>query len=117
MTRPEHAGLAHDWVGVGIHTAGPVLLMLTNLLLFQKPVFLAVNEHHIPVYNPLVALRLTDQRLRLTLTRTAADAWGLRSATMTIKLSLDPTQIDTLRTALRRVFANATTHPPGGIHL
>jgi hypothetical protein len=76
-----------------------------------------VNQDHIPVYNALVSLRLADDRLRLVLTRDAADAWALRSTTMTIRLAVDPAQLDALRTGLRRIFAASVTRPAKILHL
>jgi hypothetical protein len=76
-----------------------------------------VNEDHIPVYNALVSLQLAHDRLCLVLTRDAADAWALRSTTMTIRLAVDPAQLDALRTGLRRVFAASVTRPAKSLHL
>lgn len=72
-----------------------------------------VNEDLVPVYNALVSVRLTDDRLRLTLTRAAADAWALRSTAMTIRLALEPAQIGTLRVGMRQVFVTSGRQPEG----
>lgn len=64
-----------------------------------------VNEHHAPVFQGLVALRLTRRTLRLRLTRQAARAWGRRSARYPVSLHLDNNEIEQLRTELRRLFS------------
>ncbi|MGN9804983.1 hypothetical protein [Micromonospora sp. L32] len=64
-----------------------------------------LTEHHVPVFQGLVALMLTRRTLRLQLTDEAARTWGTRSATYPVRLHLDNHEIEQLRLELRRLFS------------
>ena len=71
--------------------------------------YCVVNEDHIPVYGGLVSLRLEPRALQMQLTGEAARRWGLRSATLTVKLRLSSAHVEQLRSGLRRIFASRRT--------
>jgi hypothetical protein len=76
-----------------------------------------INEHHIPVFNALESVRLVDDRLRLRLTRAAANLWASPSMTLTIKLRITVADRRRLGDGLRRLFDMSPTSPPRDLHL
>ena len=76
-----------------------------------------VNERHIPVFQALETLRLSNDRIRLTLTRAAAHDWELPSTILTIKLRMTPDDVGRLRAGLRRLFDVCSTELPRELRL
>ncbi|MFJ6154371.1 hypothetical protein [Micromonospora profundi] len=64
-----------------------------------------VTEHHVPVVQGLVTLRLTPRVLRLHLADGAARTWGVRSAIYPVRLHIENHEIEQLRLQLRRLFS------------